>query len=254
MNRPRVASVSYLNAKPLIEGLEAEVELFLDVPSRLLGGLMAGDFDVALLPVADVPGVVAAGGRVLPVGGIGCDGPTLTVRLFAGGPLAETKRLWCDTDSHTSVQLARVVLREVYRVSPETVQLPGGRWREAAVREGDAVLLIGDKVITDTPGSAHRFGVETDLGDEWKRLTGLPFVFAVWTARPGYDGGAVSQVLRRARERGMAGVEGIVARYAGVHHWPAEVARRYMTEYLRYEVGERELGAMSLFWRKAGLV
>src|SRR5690606_17493479 len=82
----RVASVGFVNARPLIAGLEQDegLELHLDVPSRLLGSVRAAEADVALLPVIDLqrePGL-----RVVPAGGIGCDGPTLTVRLFSQTP------------------------------------------------------------------------------------------------------------------------------------------------------------------------
>ncbi len=79
----RIGSVSFLNAKPLIYGLESadDIHLELDVPSRLLGGLVERRFDVALLPVIDYQRM--AGLRLLTAGGIGCDGPTLTVRIFS---------------------------------------------------------------------------------------------------------------------------------------------------------------------------
>ena len=100
------------------------IDLQLDVPSRLLGGLEDGRFDVALLPVIDyqrLPGL-----RVLTAGGIGCDGPTLTVRLFSRAPIDQTRLLACDTDSHTSVALARVILAERFGLQPEFVDLPVG--------------------------------------------------------------------------------------------------------------------------------
>src|SRR5687767_7874856 len=92
----RGGSVSFLNAKPLIHGREADggVELSLAVPSRLLEGLRAGRLDVALLPVIDyqrMDGLV-----VVPSGGIGCDGETLTVRVFSKCPVEEIRTLACD--------------------------------------------------------------------------------------------------------------------------------------------------------------
>src|SRR5205807_1991234 len=94
----RVGSVSFLNAKPLIYGLEhaADVSLRLEVPSRLLSGLRDGRFDIALLPVIDYqrePGLC-----LVPSGAIGCDGPTLTVRIFSNKPIKDIRTLACDTD------------------------------------------------------------------------------------------------------------------------------------------------------------
>src|SRR4051812_26814768 len=85
----RIGSVSYLNARPLIYGLDgrADVALTLDVPSRLLDGLREDRFDVALLPVIDYQRI--EGLRIVPAGGIGSDGQTLTVRIFSRVPVEE---------------------------------------------------------------------------------------------------------------------------------------------------------------------
>ncbi|MDB5297617.1 MAG: hypothetical protein JWO31_3600 [Phycisphaerales bacterium] len=239
-----VGSVSFLNAKPLIRGLDADprVRLHLEVPSRLLSGLADRRFDVALLPVIDLqrlPGL-----RLIPAGGIGCDGPTLTVRLFGRRPLDRINTLLCDTDSHTSVALARVILAERFGRRPTLVDLAG----EAARDRDLPRLLIGDKVITDEPAG---FPHQLDLGQAWKELTGLPFVFAAWAGRSDADLGDLPAVLTAARRRGLAEVEAIVARFAPEHHWPAAIARQYLTEYLKFEIGEPQLEAVRLFHRLA---
>ena len=112
-----IAAVSYLNARPLIWGLENDpsIRLVLDVPSKLVDHLKPGDCDIALLPTIDYQRLSDL--RVVPVGGIGCDGPTLTVRIFARQPIEKIRTLTCDGDSHTSVALARIILAE--RHSPQ---------------------------------------------------------------------------------------------------------------------------------------
>src|SRR5215207_5863286 len=141
-----VGSVSFLNAKPLIYGLEGtrDLRLTLAVPARLLQGLVDERFDVALLPVIDyqrLPGL-----KLLTSGGIGCDGATLTVRIFSPVPVERITTLACDTDSHTSVALARIVLSKLYGVRPRFVDLAAG-----AVTGDAALLLIGDKVVCEEP-------------------------------------------------------------------------------------------------------
>src|SRR4051812_33440292 len=171
--RPRAISlgcVSYLNARPLIYGLEQQpdVNLRLDVPSKLLAGLERADLDVALLPVIDyqrLPGL-----KIVPAGGIGSDGETLTVRIFSRVPIAAIKRLACDPDSHTSVALARIILAERYDLRPEFVELKQGG-------DEETMLLIGDKVVCERHDG---YPYQLDLGGAWKAWTGLPFVFAVW--------------------------------------------------------------------------
>src|SRR5690348_8053660 len=119
----RIGSVSYLNAKPLLWGLErsSDIDLTLDVPSRLLAGLRENRFDIALLPVIDYQRML--GLRLVPSGGIGCDGPTLTVQIFNRKPVDKIQTLACDRDSHSSVALARVILAERYNVRPLFVDL-----------------------------------------------------------------------------------------------------------------------------------
>ncbi len=237
----RVASVSYLNAKPLIWGLDndPDIGLLLRVPSGLVGLLADHSADVALLPVVDT--VAVEGASLLPVGGIACDGPTLTVRIFSDRPIERITTLACDIDSHTSVQLARIILRERYGISPELVP-----WKLGEPVSGPR-LMIGDKVVSDEPtGMPHQI----DLGEQWKLLTGLPFVFAVWTTRSGVDRNRIGTRLRRSLEEGLANIDRIVEREAYPRGWPATVARRYMTEYLRYRIGSRELDAISLFLAK----
>src|SRR5687768_7446872 len=160
-----VGSVSFLNAKPLIYGLENEqgVRLTLDVPAKLLAGLADHRFDVALLPVIDyqrMPGL-----KLLTSGGIGCDGPTLTVRVFSPVPVERIRVLACDTDSHTSVALARILLAERHGVRPEFVPLDRVTSRQGSTAPDVARLLIGDKVVCEElAGLPHQL----DLGEEWK--------------------------------------------------------------------------------------
>jgi chorismate dehydratase len=234
----RIGSVSFLNARPLIHGLEdcPDAQLMLDVPAKLLDGLRDGRFDVALLPAIDYQRM--EGLCIVPSGGIGCDGPTLTVRIFSRTPISRISSLACDPDSHSSVALARIVLERGHGVRPEFVDLPAHR------RDCDAILLIGDKVICEQPdGYRHQI----DLGEQWKRLTGLPFVFAVWMSRRGLDLGDWPRRLERCLRNGLGDLEGIVRRHAVPRGWPADIARRYLRDYLRFEIGPAQLQAIALF-------
>jgi chorismate dehydratase len=237
--RLRIGSVSYLNAKPLIYDLgEADdLHLALDVPSRLLEGLREGRFDVALLPVIDYQRL--DGLRMLTSGGIGCDGPTLTVRIFSKVPVMEIETLDCDRESHTSVALARILLKEMMGLRPELTHN----------READARLLIGDKVVCEEPeGYPHQL----DLGQAWKEFTGLPFVFATWVARRETELGDLPRRLEEAKRKGLGHVEEIVERYAVPRGWPAALAMQYLRHYLKFDIGLRELEAIRLFHQLAG--
>lgn len=238
----RVGSVSFLNATPLIHGLDGEpgVELSREVPSRLLDGLRQGRYDVALLPVIDyqrMPGL-----RLLTAGGIGCDGPTLTVRLFSDVPLDRVRTLACDTDSHTSVALARVVYAERFGFVPEVVPLTEG------AGNASARLLIGDKVVSHEP---RGLPFQLDLGEAWKQLTGLPFVFAAWMAPQRVDLRDLPRRLEAAKNKGLSQVDAVVAGEASSRGWPHDLARRYLTELLRFDVGPRQIEAIERFYALA---
>ncbi len=239
----RLGSVSFLNARPLIYGLESAkgIELSLDVPSRLLDGLLQERFDVALLPVIDyqrMPGL-----RLLAAGGIGCDGPTLTVRIFSPVPVERIETLACDADSHTSVALARIILAERFAVRPEFIELNRSRF-DSKGGGTTAVLLIGDKVVCEEPRGLH---YQIDLGEAWKQLTGLPFVFAAWMARAGIELSGLNEQLANAKRAGLEHVDQIIRQFAQPRGWPAETARKYLTQNLQYDIGPRQLEAIRLF-------
>ena len=233
----RIGSVSYLNARPLVYGLaEADdVELHLAVPSQLLDGIRQRTFDVALLPVIDYQRL--DGLRIIPAGGIGSDGPTLTVRLFSNRPIHRMQTLAADPDSHTSVALARVILAEKYGIFP--------RFDPSS---DEAMLLIGDKVVCEEPvGFQHQL----DLGAAWKDLTNLPFVFAAWMARAGVELGDLPMRLEQSKRDGLAHVDKIVDRFATPRGWPKDLARQYLTKNLQYDIGPRQIEAIETFHRLA---
>ena len=244
-SRLRIGSVSFLNAKPLIYGLEEDdsLRLSLDVPAKLLDGLVERRFDVALLPVVDYQRL--AGLRVLKAGGIGCDGPTLTVRIFSPTPIERISALACDADSHTSVALARIILAAQYNIRPELATLDRARHLH---KPDIAVLLIGDKVVCEEP---RDLPYQLDLGEAWKKMTGLPFVFATWMARESVELGDLPQRLERAKREGLAHVDQIIRQHAVPHGWPAEVARKYLTHHLKFDIGAKQLEAIRLFHRLA---
>ena len=250
----RVGCVSFLNARPLIDGLDEKPDLLVkfDVPSRLLDDLEAGLVDVALCPVIDVQRSRQEL-EVVPAGGIGCDGTTLTVRLFSQSPLEQIDRVYADTDSHTSIVLLQIILAKRFGLRPPLIDYHA-REHVAEHRPIDwppAVLLIGDKVVTDSP-PAVRYPHQLDLGHAWRELTGLPFVFAVWLARRGADLGDLPRTLDETRRRNATRIDAIVAQHAEAHGWPADLAQQYLGRWLRYEIGPKQVEAMRRFFELAG--
>ena len=253
-DRHRIGIVSYLNARPLVEGLEEEVsvELVPDLPASLLDRLLAGEVEVALLPAIDhqtSPEELA----VIPAGAIGSDGETLTVRVFSQVPLERLEEIHVDGDSHTSVALLRLLFSRRFRRRPRirSVHMPrrASDWNGLGVPP-PAVLMIGDKVVAAAPPPSL-YPHQLDLGRAWKELTGLPFVFALWMARPGTGLGGLPELLAATLDRNLGRIGAIAARHAAPAGWPEELAQRYLGEILTYRAGPRELEAVQLFWRMA---
>lgn len=245
----RVGCVSYLNAKPLIAGLDDEpgVEVRTDVPARLLADLESGEVDIALCPVFDFFSSRHELAFV-PVGAIGCQGPTLTVRLYSQVPIEQITTLHADTDSHTSVALAQVLLAKLFAARPRIVEYDAReRTAEGRLAESpQAMLLIGDKVVTGSP-LAVQYPHQMDLGEGWHELTGLPFVFAMWLTRTDRDLGSLPARLSARLEANLPQRLLIAERYASRHGWPSDLAEHYLIDVLRYRVGEYELEAVSRF-------
>lgn len=245
-----VGAVSYLNSVPLIAGLDtgtSPVRLSTGVPSALLSDLLAGATQVALCPVIDYQRS-SRPLAVVPEGGIGCAGPTLTVRLFSRLPVDSLHEVWVDPDSHTSVALLEVLLVRIAGRRPRLRPL-ADPLVAANGSPPEACLLIGDKVVTAAPG-ADLYPHQLDLGEAWHELTGLPFVFAVWMSVAGAELGDLPTLLRRQREANATRVGELARQRAAAHGWPAELAEHYLGSLLRYHIGDAELAAIERFWRE----
>jgi len=245
----RLAAVSYLNARPLVAGLEREpgVSVVTDVPARLLELLLDDRADAALCPIVDYQ-TAPRDLVIVPGSAIGADGETLTVRLFARRPLDEVETVHVDPDSHTSVVLLRVLLAERTGRLPRVEPLPPD-WGPRSPAVPEAVLLIGDKVVARAP-SRERYPETLDLGRAWRQLTGLPFVFACWMAPAGRDLGDLPTRLAARRTANLDRLPDLV-REALPPGWTEPLARRYLGRLLRYDLGPTQLDAMDEFWRRA---
>ena len=242
-----IGAVGYLNALPLIHGMENDpsIRLTRHVPSALLQTLETGLVDVALCPVIDFQRSIHEL-VIVPAGAIGSRARTLTVRVFSRRPLEEVSCVAVDRDSHTSVALMQIILSRLVDRVPTLVPLTPGRpvEQDAAI---EATLLIGDKVVTREP-SAHDFPVQLDLGQAWRDLTGRPFVFATWMAHFGYDLGELPRILRATRDRNMVDLERLTPKWAKAHGWPADLALTYLRDLLDFDAGAAQLESMKLFW------
>ena len=195
----RVGAVTYLNARPLVFSLAQKtphVKIVIDLPSRLADALAAGQLDVAMIPSVEY--ARHPGYSIISDACIACDGAVRSVKLYGRVPAERIRTLALDEGSRTSAALARILLKERFGVAPETRPLAIGASLDDT--PADAVLLIGDRGMRPNGGG---FAFEWDLGQEWSRWTGLPFVFAMWIARSGVALPGVAAALAAARDDGV---------------------------------------------------
>ena len=250
IDRPniRVGAVRYLNTKPLIwrlAELAPWIELSLDLPSRLADELARGRLDVALIPSIEFS--PDAGHQIVSDACIACRGPVMSVKLFSRVPVAEVRTLALDEGSRTSIALARVLLKERFALEPQLEALPLGASVSDSV--ADAVLVIGDRAM-HSPGGG--FADVWDLGDEWVRWSGLPFVFAMWVARPGINLTGLAEVLGRSRDEGLAMAEAIAEKEAAPLGLSRPQCLTYLRDHLHFYLGSRERRGLDLFRELAG--
>lgn len=243
----RIGTVPFLVARPLARGLEHhdEVELTLAPPSELGRLLRAGKLDVALASsvlITDYPELkLWAEGPV-----IASRGPvrSVLVLLRPGVQPNEVRSLALDPASRSGRALAQVILREVHRAAPLCVDTdPEGALNCANF---DAVQVIGDRALQ----LSQRFAdwKILDLGEEWQKWTGLPFVFAGWIARDGFDVEQVASILRASSVEGLAQRERLLPEAVELLGHDEAFVRRYLFEDLVYTLPPLEVrGALDAF-------
>jgi chorismate dehydratase len=180
MNEPvKVSCVSYLNSLPFVYGLnnhavKSRIGLSLDNPGKCAGKLISGEANIGLVPVASIPLIHNA--QVISEFCIGADGPVSSVMLFSDVPMENIESILLDYQSMTSVNLVQVLARELWRITPAWVDSTEGY--EEHIGGSTAGVVIGDRAMI----MKDRFRYAFDLSGEWKKLTGLPFVFACWVS------------------------------------------------------------------------
>jgi chorismate dehydratase len=241
----RLGAVSYLNTEPHLQGLldDPGFRVERDVPSRIARRLHSGDVDLGLIPSIEY----AFGSyAIVPGMAIASRGPVASVCLFHRGPLERVRRVALDTSSRTSVALVRILLHERLGRDPHYVPMGPGLVDMLAV--ADAALLIGDPALDDDADATR-----LDLGEEWLRVTGLPFVFAFWAGRAGSVTPAGVRRMQASLAHGLGAIDDVARRHALARGVPGRAARyaAYLRESIVFELGEGEQAGLREFYRRA---
>ncbi len=254
MSRIRMGAVSYLNTKPLVEGLDAladRYEVVFDFPGRLADRLESGDLDVALIPSIEA---VDRDYTIVSDACIACRGPVWSVKLMSRVSPEAIRTLALDEGSRTSRVLARILLEKQHGVRPDCTPLNiRDDWRESPA---DAVLIIGDRAMR---AAEPEFPVEIDLGQAWNDWTGLPFVFAVWAAgnsaaicadrQKSLDD--LTEVLTNARNEGLNSLHRIAENQHEAYDLGITECYDYLHRKLNFTLGDDGKAALEKYYSLA---
>jgi chorismate dehydratase len=240
----RIGAVGYLNARPLTWALDRTPDRWqvrYDLPSVCARLLQDGEVDLGLVPSIEY--LQSSDYRFVPGVGVTSRGKIASVALYTTRPVDQIRHIALDTSSRTSVALTQVLCRHHFGIRPRFV--PHGPDLAVMTRDFDAGLLIGDPAFEADPAP---LGVEKiDLGEAWTAMTGLPFVYAAWTGRPGAAGADDVRVLQEAQGEGVRAVEQIAAEYAGGDAEKARRAAVYLRDNVKYGLGADEAAGLQRF-------
>jgi chorismate dehydratase len=248
---PRVGCVKYLNARPLIRGWPGDVQF--GHPSALCERLASGELDVAF--VSSFEFLRNPIYRIVDGVSISSDGPVYSVVVAHRGDISEIEEIKLDPASETSVNLLRCLLEEL-RLTPRLIECstgslpvepagvsPAGRGLNST---HDAQLLIGDQAIRFRQKHGGNFQF-WDLGQQWNKLVGLPFVYALWLIRPEVrDSKSLADRLRTLRDENLANIDKLIAEEKD---FDRDFCARYFRDHLRFTFGEKEKKGLRTFHR-----
>ncbi len=242
MKSVRVGCVKYLNARPLIRGWPGNVEF--DHPSALCQRLAKGELDVAL--VSSFEFLRNPIYRIVDDVSISSDGAVYSVGVAHLGKFSDIMEIGLDPASETAVNLLRCLLAEL-GLTPRLI--PGN---PASAAPTQPRLVIGDQAIRFRQDHADSFQF-WDLGEQWKNLTGLPFVYALWLIRPEVSNAkSIAEHLRGLRDENLGEIPGIVAdAVADVGNDKQAITKDfldcYYKEHIRFGFGTREKQGLQTF-------
>ncbi len=244
----RVAAVSYLNSVPLVWGLVHgphrhlfQVEFTL--PSECADALRDGKADAGIIPSIEYQRIPDL--KIVPNLSVSSSGPVRSVLLICRVPVEEVRSVALDTSSRTSICLVQILLRRHYRITPSFT--PHAPDLQAMLQKCDAALIIGDPAL-----GANFPGLQLyDLADEWRAMTGLPFVFAFWAVRTEAATSDWIQPFQEAAAFSMAHLDEIVRAETARTRLPEWLVRSYLTQNIDFTLGDRNLAGLMLFYTLA---
>ncbi len=215
-----------------------KIELHEDIPSICAQKLKFGQVDIALVPVALLAELKEF--HLLTDFCIGANGKVDSVKLYSHVPLNEIKYITLDYQSKSSVTLTRILCKEWWKIGPAFQEaLPG---YEQNIKGDNAAVVIGDRTF----GLNGKFSYEFDLAEEWKNMTGLPFVFGAWVCTK-------PQPEEFIMEFNAVLKYGVDCCNAAIQEWAEKLpiatdkAKEYLLHRIDYRLDDKKREAIDLF-------
>jgi len=234
LDKIKVSAVSYTNTKPFIYGLQhspvlEQIDLSLDIPSDCAQKLIENKVDIGLIPVAAIPFVPNA--QIISSYCIGSVGAVNSVFIFSHVPVQEIKTVKLDPQSRTSNNLAKVLLKHHFKVEVTFTTDENANT--------DAIVLIGDRTFN----RKRDFSYAYDMGEEWMKFTGLPFMYAAWVANKPISQAFIAE-FDKALSYGIANIPSLIATLPKIEG--IDIAD-YLLHKLNFELTEDKMKAKDLF-------
>ena len=241
----KISAVSYLNTIPFIYGLKQSklmntIDLHLDYPAICADKLIGREVDIALVPVVVIPQLENA--YIISDYCIGANGTVDTVCLYSDVPIEEIQTIALDYQSITSVALLKILLKEYWHVKPKLNNTELGF--EDKIKGRNAALVIGDRAFE--LNTKHQYIY--DLSAIWKKMTGLPFVFAAWVSNTKLPQDFIV-AFNKALENGLTDIDKAIALEGG-NYSNCVNPKDYLNHKISYLLDAEKQKGMALFLKK----
>jgi chorismate dehydratase len=248
MNRPRVSVVRYLNTVPLVWGMlegqqRGKYDLEFTTPAGCADAVRARQADVGIIPSIEYQRMDQV--EIIPGLSIASKASVKSVMLFSSKPIEQIRKVAMDNSSRTSIALLTILLRKFYQQDFDSI--PADPDPGKMLEQADAALVIGDPALTYQGAAARVY----DLAMEWRRFTGLPFVFAPWVGHSQAGLAHLRHDFEDSCSYGLTHMDEIAGVYAPRYNLAPGQVKAYLTENIDYTLDEENLKGLSLFYKLA---
>ena len=249
MDKIRISAVKYANTYPFIYGImeigfEKKIILETDHPADCAAKLISGRVDIGLIPVAALP--MVKNYQIISDYCIGANGNVRTVLLLSNCPFEKIRNIYLDYRSKSSVSLTKVLAKNSWKRE--------FRWISTSrtfdflnVGTDEAVVLIGDQCFE----LENSFSYKIDLATEWKKFSGLPFVFACWASNKKLDNEFIKE-FNEALQMGVDDIDGVTAKFGQTGTITGETLRTYLIENIDFNFNDEKKKGLKLFLELMG--